>query len=417
MKNKLQLLNISVFLQTQLFMLPFLFLFYQHCGLGVGDFFLFQGIFSLTALLLEIPMGYLGDIFSKRNILILSYSFFVLRCLLWLFFSQYGYFILLLGEILYAAQKASFAGTSDSYIYEYLKRYNVPQKMKQQYGRMNFFMSFGTAFSSVVGAWIYAIVSKYTLQKYNYNYGFVALIGLELILNLIAICLLLRLPKIPQQKGNKMTLKRIYADLFQCIVSTMKNKNIKYHILYSGIIAATTVVFAWSFQPIMKMLLIPVSLYGLVYFINHFFRAMASFYSDEINKFVPLSKIALSVFVLFTLCFISTFVILNVSAVPTYVSFLYFGFVSFSIGVQLTYLLLHVSRLHTFIPSNMRATSSSVNSLIGRLYAGFFFILMKILLDGVSIQQSLAVCFVLFIIGSWPLRKVYSIQLREEEHD
>jgi len=189
-------------------MFPISLLFYQYCGLSVGDFFLFQGIFSLAALLLEVPMGYLADIFPKKNILALSYVFVIIRDLLWLFLAQYGYWIILLGEILYAAYKTSFSGVPDSYIYEYLKIQNVSNKMIKHYGKMNFFMMLGTSFSSVIGAGIYAVISEYTLEKYNCNYGFIILIYLELLLNLIAICLLFRLPQLPQQSSFRTSLKK-----------------------------------------------------------------------------------------------------------------------------------------------------------------------------------------------------------------
>ncbi|MBO7258366.1 MAG: MFS transporter, partial [Alphaproteobacteria bacterium] len=225
MKNKLTFLNISIFLQTQLFLLPFVLLFYQSHGLTVGDYFLFQGIFSLSALLLEIPLGYLADIFPKRNVLIISYLFYIGRLLLWLFFAQYGYWILLLAEILYAAHKASWAGCADSYIYEYLKFNNIPQKMKRRYGKMNFFMGLGSAFSSLVAAGIYTNISQYTLERYNYNYGFLILICLELVLNLIATGLLLKLPKIPTKAQTKTTLTNSYKKLFHTVAWAMKNPN------------------------------------------------------------------------------------------------------------------------------------------------------------------------------------------------
>ncbi len=418
MKNKLRYLNISVFLQTQIFMLPVLFLFYQQYGLSTGDFFLLQGVFSLSALFLEIPMGYLADIFAKRTILIFSYMLYVLRLILWLFFAKYGYWIFFIGEVLYAAQKASFTGVADSYIYEYLKFNNIPQKMNKRYGKMNFFMSCGTAFSSLIGASIYACTSQYTLSKYNYNYGFIVLIVLELILNLIAIVFLFQLPKIPQPLPPKTTLKNIYMDLFKTIVWVIKNQNIKYHILYSGLLAAATLVFVWSFQPIMKLLLLPVSLYGVVYFINHIFRALGSLYSDKISQIITLPKMAISVFVGFILCFILTFSILHATSIPVPITLLYFIFISLVIGGQLIFYLRHVCRLHMFIPSKIRATASSISTMIGRLYAGFFFILMKILLDGVSIQKSLTVCFIIFIIASYPLRKVSqkSLQINESKN-
>ena len=416
MKNKLWFLNISVFLQTQLYLLPFLFLFYQHCGLDVGDFFLFQGVFALSGLLFEVPFGYLGDVFSKRNVLILSYGFFVLRCLLWLFFAQYGYWILLAGEILSAAQKASFAGVADSYVYEYLSFYGVSKKMKKRYGKMNFFMSFGTALSALLATCFYAKISGFTLSRYGYNYGFAFLIGLELLLNLIAIVLLCRLPKLPRRSAQGLNLSSSYIKLFQVFVGTLKNKNIRYYILFSGLLTATTLVFSWSFQPIMKLLYVPVSAYGLVYFINHVFRAMASLYSDKISRSVPLPKLAMAVFVGFVVCFILSFYVSGGKSLPVWSVWGYFVFVSLVIGGQLAFKLLQDCRLHKFVSDDVRATSSSVSAAISRLYSGAFFILMKVLLDGVSIQKSLAVCLGVYLLASFPLKKIYS-SLRKDMED
>ena len=415
-KRNFRIFNLSVFFQTQLFLLPFLLLFYQSCGLTVGDFFLFQGVFSLAALLLEIPMGYLGDIFPKKNILILSYTFYVIRCMLWLFFARYGYWIILIGEILFAAQKTTFTGVSDSYIYEYLKHYNIPQKMAKHYGTMNFFLAFGTAFSVFISTPIYAIVSKYTLAEYGHNYAFFVLISLELILNLAAIGLLSRLPTFSQTPLPKGTLKKSYQRLFQSITWMAKNTNIRYHVLYSGLLNAITLVFAWSFQPIMKFLLFPVSLYGVVYFMNHSLRAFSSLCIDKIGNFISLSKMSLLTFVLFIIGFMGTFVIFTIPTISPYWGLLYFFFISLTIGIQLAFRLLCDCRLHTFIPSEMRATLSSVNTATSRLYAAFFFVLMKILLDGASIQSTFVICFIIFVILSFPLKDVYTIQSQEDHY-
>ena len=415
-QNTFSLLNISVFLQTQTFMFPVLLLFYQHCGLSVGDFFLFQGIFSLSALLLEVPMGYLADIFPKKNILILSYFFVIIRALLWLLFARYGYWILLFGEILYAAYKTSFSGTPDSYIYEYLKSHHIPHKMVKHYGKMNFFVCLGTALSSVIGTSVYAFVSQYSIKKYNYDYGFIVLISLELFLNLTAVLLLLFLPKIPPQNNHNKTLKNTYKKISDCTVWIMKNENIKYHILYSGLLVAGTAIFSWSFQPIMKLLLFPVSLYGLVYFINHMFRAFGALYLNKISQIISLTQMGILIFLLFIVCFISTFIILNLPPQPIEIRLIFFIFLSFTIAGQVAFTLRHTCRLHTFIPSDMRATSSSVNTMIGRLYAGFFFILMKILLDGISIQKSLGICFICFIIAVIPLKKFIRYNKKQEDN-
>ena len=127
-----------------------------------GFNFLFQGIFSITALLFEIPAGYLGDIFPRRNMLVFSFSMFLLRLILWSFlvagvpiFKSNAYWIILAGEILYSVSKASYAGVADGYIYDYLKSQNKTNRMLQRYGKMNFCMSIGTAIASFIGPILY----------------------------------------------------------------------------------------------------------------------------------------------------------------------------------------------------------------------------------------------------------------------
>ena len=190
-------------------MLPVLLLFYQENGLTAGDYFLFQGIFSITALLFEIPAGYLGDIFPRRNMLVFSFSMFLLRLILWSFlvagipvFKSNAYWIILVGEILYSISKASYAGVADGYIYDYLKSQNKTNRMLQKYGKMNFCMSVGTAIASFLGPIFYQ------------RYGFATLIVIEIIFNVSAIGLLFFLPKVASARKRIKGLRSKYTHLF-----------------------------------------------------------------------------------------------------------------------------------------------------------------------------------------------------------
>lgn len=145
----LKILNYSSFLQYQRFVMPISFLFYLENGLTFSDFILFQSIFNITCLCAKIPMGFLGDIFSKKYILIFSYFLFLLRVILWINFS--GFWIILVGEILYGLFKAFYKGNVDSYIYEWLSKCNKEQHMLPDYGKLSFYTSMGSAISCFVG--------------------------------------------------------------------------------------------------------------------------------------------------------------------------------------------------------------------------------------------------------------------------
>lgn len=402
-QNPLKIFNWSTFLQTQIFMLPVLLLFYQENGLTVGDFFLFQGIFSITALLFEVPSGYLGDIFPRKNILILSYSFFLCRLLLWMFFG--GYWILLIGEILYSLSKATYSGVADGYIYDYLKTKNKTKDMLKYYGRLNFYMSIGTALASVVGPFLYE------------HYGFMTLLVLETILNTVSILMLFLLPKVPPAKKKVGSISDKYHDLYRIAKSAFKNVQLKYYMFYSGMLAATTMVFVWSFQPLMKAAMIPVSLYGIVYGFNHGFRALAGFCLHKTLAKISLKNLGVVNYILYILSFLACLLILKEQS-PV-LGMILMIFICFVIGSQLTFTLGSIARIHSLTTSDIRSTVASVNNMISRFMAGVMLILFKFLLDGISLEVSMLVYLGIFVLSIYPLYKIFSLHknsLAETSH-
>lgn len=392
-KNPLAIFNFSTFLQTQILMLPVMLKFYEQNGLTAGDLFLFQGIFSISALLFEIPAGYLGDIFPRRNVLIFSYLLFLMRLILWYFFG--GYWIVLAGEILYSMSKAFYSGVADGFIYDYLKSQNKTKKMLSRYGRLNFFMSLGTALASLVGPFLYE------------RYGFPVLIVIEIILNTISIAMLFLLPKVEPIRENVKGVTARIKELFLITKNTLSNPNLWPYIFYSGTVAATTMVFVWSFQPLMIAAHIPVLLFGVIYCVNHAVRGCAGLMLDFTLKTFSLNKIAKITYVLYILSFISALIILLTK--NPYVGGFLLCFICVAIGFQLTFTLGSVARLHTFVPSSIRSTSSSVNNLISRFMAGVMLILFKVVLDGVSLEWSFIIYLLLFSLSFIFLRKVLTL--------
>lgn len=390
-KNPLEIFNVATFLQTQILMLPVLLLFYQENGLTAGDLFLFQGIFSITALLVEVPAGYIGDIFPRRNILILSYCFFLCRLVLWLcigFFTD-KYWVVLIGEILCSFSKAFYSGVADGYVYDYLKSQHKTHQMLKGYGKLNFCMSVGTACAALIGP-----------KLYN-DYGFSVLIIIEMILNSTAIGLLFLLPKVPSARQRVKGLCEKYKELFSIAKQTFLNASLFWYIIYSGILAATTLIFVWSFQPMMQLMGVPSEYYGVVYFVNHGVRALASLLLPITLTVISLKKLAPITYVLFCLAFIAGTVIVQTADIAIGVPLM--GFICIVIGVQLTFTLGNISRLHSLISSDVRSTTASVNYLVSRLLAGILLIVFKFILDDVRLEKSFLIYLGLFGLSIIPL--------------
>ena len=398
LKNPLKLLNWSVFFQTQIFMLPIMLLFYQSNGLTKGDYFLFQGIFSIAALCFEVPAGYIADWISRKKVLILSYGLFLTRLVLWYFlasdccFGLNAYWIILVGELLYAASKAFFSGIADGYIYDLLKTKGQTTRMLKRYGRMNFFMSAGTAIASLLGAVLYE------------QYGVMTLIVIEIIFNTIAIGMLFFLPDVPSERTQNLTVKEKYHDLFKIAKSTLKNEKIKYYIGYSAMAVAASMIFVWSFQPLMQIAGIPVALFGVVYFINHAFRALASYFLDKTMNVFSLKGLGITIYGLFVVAFLTAMSMLYIKSI--WINMGIMTFICFVIAAQLTFTLASVSRIHTLVSSGIRSTVSSLNTMVSRLLTGFVLIMFKFLLDGIDMQMTFIIYLCLFMTSLYPLIKL-----------
>ena len=395
LKNPLKLLNWSVFFQTQIFMLPIMLLFYQSNGLTKGDYFLFQGIFSIAALCFEVPAGYIADWISRKKVLILSYGLFLTRLVLWFFlasdccFGLNAYWIILIGELLYAASKAFFSGIADGYIYDLLKSKGQTTRMLKRYGRMNFFMSAGTAIASLFGAMLYE------------EYGVMTLIVIEIVFNTIAIGMLLFLPDVPSERTETLTVNEKYHDLFKIAKSALTNEKIKYYISYSAMAVAASMIFVWSFQPLMQIASIPVALFGVVYFINHDFRALAGYLLEKTMSVISLKKLGIVIYGLFIIAFFAVMSMFHIKS--TWINMGIMTYICFVIAAQWTFTLASISRIHSVVSSNIRSTVSSLNTMVSRLLTGFVLILFKFLLDDVDMHSAFYIYLGLFCLSAYPL--------------
>lgn len=377
----LGLLNISVFLKNQVFLLPVLYLFYTACGLSLGDFFLLQGLSALTCLVLDVPMGYLTDCVSKKKMMIFSGLLMVLRFALLLLWPTKT--VVFIGEFLYALVIVSYVGTADSYIYELLKANNKSVKMLKRYGRLYFWASIGTGISSLSGAWLYGL------------YGAKIVIALSMLFSMISVCLLFFLPEVKTSMAIDKPLIGRYASLFSAIKQSIRQPKFLSLIGYSAFLTATYQIFMWSMQPLMKMAHVPVALFGVVFFANHLFRAFGSYSAHKIVSVISLNVLGWITWCGFIISFLSSLLITTGTDILETLVLL--GVMCIAIFAQVAYLISVIAQIHDSSDSQNRATAASLNSMAGRLATAVCLILSKFILDDFSMQTNLLFFMVLFI--------------------
>lgn len=385
--NPFPILNFATFLQYQRFVMPISFLFYLYNGLNFSDFILCQSIYSATCLIGKFLIGFIGDIFPKKYILIVSYLLFMARVVLWINFG--GFWIVLAGEVLYGLFKALYRGNVDSYIYEYLKQKNVNDKMIDKYGKLSFYTSLGSALSCFIGVILYKF------------YGFKIILYIELITQIIAVLSLLFLPNIKTTK-ERIKASNYIKNIWNGIKSVFVDNNINYNVYYSATLTGFTSIFVWNFQPLLKIASAPVLLYGVISFINQIFRAIGGFCAENILKLLKNNLILIEYCAV-----LSSFVLLITGYnVKNYI-YIFFALILICAAIILfvTFNIFNVANLHKNTNDENRATSASVNIFAEDFMSFFLLLNFKFIYDKFGIFNTMAIFMMIAVIALMPLLK------------
>jgi len=385
-------MNIAFFLRSFLLLTPITLFFYQENGLTVQTLFLFQGIFYLTSICSEIPVGYLSDKFSKKNIILVSFVLFLLRSLLWI--TCRGYWIIMLGEILFAISKVMMDNTMSGYLYDYLSSKNKSNKIVKYYGFLNFFLATGTSLAALAGTYIYKMNGSKTV-----------LLG-EMILIIIAILLMSTMPQTKPDNSVKHNKSKDFVKYTQVF---FRNKAIINYVLYSGLLTSCSVLFALSFQPLMQHSLFPLMYFGVVAFINHILRALSSAISGLAQKYCSIRTLIIPLYFLYLGAFALIFKIIN--SINIKLNFAFIIIICIIIGCQLLFTIMHIGRLHHMVSVSRRGAIMSVNNFISRFMTATILLSSKFFIDKLGLQNFYIIVFaIFFIIASYLMVSTYKIK-------
>lgn len=387
--------NIALLMRAMLLLTPVMLLFYQENGLSVSELFLFQAIFYLTSIAIEIPVGYISDRIPKKNVLILSYSAFLFVTALWL--KMRGYWIILLGEIIMAVSKVMLDNAQSGYLYDYLSHKNRSEKMTKNYGYQNFYLALGTAIAALVGTYFYT----------KFGSSFVLLT--ELIIALIGMFLVMSLPSAYNPlKSSELFITKIKS-FIKSTKLIYKNPSIRNYIYYSGFLTSFSIIFALSFQPLMLMANFPIALFGIAAFFNHGIRALSGAFAGKFSKIFSIRTMIIPLFILYILSFGCIFTIIHIKNTPVIICLIFI--ICLIIGCQLLFTIRHISRLHTFVDSKERGILISLNNLFSRTMAFVMLFSSKLFIDKLGFENFYLIMLGIFVIfGAIFMANAYKIK-------
>ena len=364
-----------------LFHIAILVLFYQERGLSFSQIMILQSVYYFAKVLSEVPTGALADRVGRKKALILgsfSHSFAYL-----LIFFSHSLFLFVLGEIL-AGIAMSFAYGADSALaYDTLKGLGKSDQYQRVEGNANSMRHLGFAIFAPLGG---------LLATVNLSLPYLASsIGIFLS-GLIALTLVE--PPLGKRGGEESigkARKKSYHEIQKSLDLLMGNKRILWFVLFFSVIFLATRLGFWTYQPYMKLVGLPISLFGIVFAAFHLFSALVSRQADRLER---LLKEKLMLFMMPVLVVVS-FVLLS--------RFLVLWAISFILIQQVT-TALHEPVLKTYInrrtPSEVRATMLSVQHMAGNAAFAIFAPFLGSLVDRFRLENALLIFALVVIILS-----------------
>ncbi|MBN2166828.1 MAG: MFS transporter [Marinilabiliaceae bacterium] len=319
---------------------PILMLFYSDLGFSVEESFQLKAFYSISIVVFEIPSGYLADVIGRRKTLIIGS---VLGTIGFAIYSAYtGYWAFLIAETTLGVGMSCISGADSALLYDSLKNTGKEKEYVKYEGRNFSIGNYSEALAGLLGG----ILAEVSLRFPFYFQTGIAFIAIP------AAILLVEPPlqKNTQNVGLKDILKIVNYSL-------VKNKSLRWILVYSSVIGAATLTMAWVIQLYLANINFSEYKIGFTSMILNLIVGTTTLFAYKIERNLKHKTIVWLTTIILTGSFIITGFFESAFIVVVFILFY------FSRGIATPVLKDFVNRTTT---SDIRATVLSIRSLIIR---------------------------------------------------
>jgi len=324
------------------FFAPIIVLFWQDNGLSLTQIMVLQSIFAILVVLLEIPTGYFADVVGRKKSLVIG-SLMILGATI-VYAEGYSFSHFLLAEAFWALSISFISGSDSAFIFDTLKSLKQEKKYKKIWGNVLFYSLIAMAVAHVIGGF---------LGQVSYRLTFWVMIPFIIIAIFIALSL-------KEPARHKPILKKGYVKelIFIIKYSMLKNKKLKWLIIYSGIIFSFNQSVLWFYQPYFLISGVDIMYFGIIFASFQVVAALSSKYAHALEQKLgeKYSLVMLIFLVSASYLLMSNFVLLF--------SFSFAFLHQFVRGFSKVVITDYINKLAN---SDIRATILSAQSMSGRL--------------------------------------------------
>lgn len=361
-------------LANVVFFIPIIAIFMKDLGLSLTQFYLLQTIYSFSIVIFEIPTGYFADIKGRKNSLIVGSVFLTIAIIVYSI--SYSFLQFVFAEILWGIGFAFLSGSGSALVFDTLLNLGKGTDYKKIEGKAFFFGRIISIFATIIGSYMAIVFLRLP---------FIAMIPFFIIMIFVAI-------SFEEPPLQKRIYEANYLKQFNEILKeSMRNRETRWLILYSGLVNGFGILVFWGLQPLMDKLSIPIGYYGWYFAVLALITAIVAKYAFALEKLIGRKK-SLSI-----LGFMIGIPSLLIGLFPSTWILSLMLFVEIAWAFQLPII---KDYLNIVVNSKKRATILSISSFLGWLIVGVYSPIFGFIADNLSIEISFIISGIVCIIGS-----------------
>jgi len=353
--------------------MPVITLYFNSLGLDMTEIYVLQSIFAFTIVLIEVPSGYLADLFSRKMLLVIgtllgAVGFFTMGL-------ASGFGDLVIAELLLAFGVSFMSGSDSAILYDTLLEDAQEEEFVKWNGRIMGIGNFSESAAGILGG-LLAMISLSTPALVQ---GLLGLFSVSIALTLYE----------PERK--KIKAKESTENIRRVIRLIKENRSLFRWIIFSTVVSAVTLLIAWIVQEFFIQNKLDEKWFGLMWAIINLFAAIPSWYSYKFKN--ALSEWGF-IYLILTLLTIG---LAGLSLISGWFGLVFFFLIYIARGVGSPIFNDFINR---YTPSDIRATVLSIKSLGIRLLFALYGPIFGYITEQISMQLAMGLTLILLLLFS-----------------
>lgn len=246
--------------------MPIVVLFYESNGLKMADIMVLQAVYSVVIVILEIPSGYLADVWGRKRTILLGVFMGLAGFTIYGF--SYGFTGFLIAEIVLGIGQSCVSGADSAMLYDSLLEKRKQKKYSRYEGRISSLGNLAEAAAALLSILLVTV----SLRTPYYGQIFVAAIAIPAALSL------------REPVRHKKLLNNNFREILDISrFAIFGNRVLRRNILFSAFTGCATLTMAWFAQKFFEFSSIDPVWFGLLWAALNLTVAFTSFFAYRIE--------------------------------------------------------------------------------------------------------------------------------------